>query len=401
MATLSDITLTNILAATTAPYWMMKPTDKGLAAMSRAPLFNHLRQAGRVITTDTFKTGLNLMNQTVSSVTELNTLEVSLTAEKVQMPGYIEYNMVTLNKLIKLTGDDLKLLEKSYNPPATQSMDAKARKAAMRKNVEKIGDQIMLRHFRVFNYDIERRLFGLSGSNFYGLTTFLNPSTGPSTSIGTGSQTLADLDVTVDRPLYVTASGGTGATGLGPDLTGSASIGYNEMMQWHTTLIQTQMYRKKPYNITVVSPKVYQQLAAIAERRITYNAPHSVKLPMWSLTSNNGSTDSTVPLYYYSSAVSLNGLPVLASPSCPDNYVWLLNTEDINIEIFQDEYANDIYKGEMKETEGIMRLYTRRLATTLDNWNDDALVLMRSAIQMSLNDVGCLAVIEFDSTSTS
>lgn len=395
-------TLTNVLSLVTAPYWAIDADYSAYQkVMSQSPTVAHLRSTGRVFNTDTMKTGFQIADQDASDPVVTAGLNVSAPNEYFTYPSAESYNLLHFQKKIVLTHDELVMVERMYKYISRQSKGAKNLKSDLRANVEMLRNKYMPKHFRVMYRAIEKGIFGNLtgyGTNFKGLKAFLDPSSGPQTI---GSTNLASLDAEDNQPLYITADGGTGAiSNLGETLTGSAAIDYAEMVKWITVLQQVQMMRGNPYNLIIVSPTVNRYLAHLAEKRIVYHAPYTTTVERWNADGN--AKVGGIPISSYSAKFSVNGLPVLVSPQCTSNNVWLINSDTLRLEFFvpEDKLAAMTSPAGKKSMEGLISVDARHTATTLSEWGDDVVMALQMFCQMSIDDPGSLAVINFDSTST-
>lgn len=399
MALLADVNLTNALAATTAAFWG-RDYDPTISIVNRSPYLNMLRARGRVFDTEAFKTGTQIYTQTIGSSTHVTNTTISATNEFLQIPTYLEYNLSGIQKKLILKKDQVQFLQAAGNP-LKSGKDAKKKEAYVRAGARDLRERFMALHFRQMMYDINASILtGTAGSAAKSLEDVISPSTGPSTSFE--GEDLTGLDVTINRPLWMAANTGTGATGIGPTLTGAATMTYAEMLKSVSYLIQTQQRRTVPYNLIIVGSTAYNYLSNLAENRIQYTAP-----PGFAVTQKN--VENTllgkggIPLQSHIAAITMNGIPVLEDPSNTDNNVWLLNTDTINLDVFDPEAKDGQYynNGPLADMEALIRVYARFTSTTASYWAEDAVVAMACYYQQVFNDFGAVGLVVFDSTSSS
>ena len=400
MALTADINMTNALAATTAAFWG-RVYDPTISIVNRSPYLNMLRARNRVFDTTAFKTGMQVFDQTIGSSTFVQTTSISATNEFFKIPTYIEYNLGGVQKKLVLTQDQIQLLDGPTGSIGTTALDKKKKDAYVREGATRLRERFMALHFRMMMYDMNRSLLAsVATSNAKSLQDVIDPTTGPSTDFE--GKDLTEFDVTVNKPLWVAASTGTGATGLGPALTGDSTMNYANMLKFVSYMQQTQEMRGSPYNLILVGPTTYNVLSNLAENRIQYQLDPRTSLTQKDVL-NTLMGKSGVPLQSHIAAVTINGLPVLSDPSVTDNYVWLLNTDAINLDVYDPAVSDGGYynNGPLVGKEALIRLYARMTATTLSEWGEAAVVALVSYYQQVFQDFGGVGLIVFDSTSTS
>lgn len=403
MANLADITLTNALAATTAAFWV-RESEQNIKPMSMANFLQLLRTNNRVFTTETFKTGTNIFDQDVSDATEVSSLTFTASNEFIQMPSYAEYNLVGLNKRIIFTKEQVRLLASMLNSLSDESSNKKKKDALVRRNARNLRDKVMAVHFRKLFKNFDQRLVtSVSGSSCKSLESVINPSTGPSSSFGgTSTVDLTDLDVTINQPYWVKATGGTGDTGFGITLTGDSTMDYAALAKWISLMLEAQAARGKKYTHIICRPKVRQTLAHLAENRIVYTMDAKEGLEPYDPT--KPPSKSGLHIQSYQSQLYVNGIPVVVDFNVgSDNYVWLVNIEELGVDIFEDRQGVEEFYPEdsaLRDVESLARVYARMCATTKSDWGDDAIAFITTYFQMTYDCFSSVGLIVFDATST-
>lgn len=401
MANTADITLTNALAATIGDY-LGRESDTKFDTMRATPYLRLLKERGRVFESDIFKVGANIFDQSFGSSTYVDSLTVSATNEFIKMPTYYEYNFGGVQKKIILTKEEVRLLKETLNIVKDGGLKDKKRSGFIRKNVRNLREKTFLGHIRKMFMDMNTSLINTTaGCNAKALDDVIDPVTGPNATFASSAVDLTALDVKVNQPLWVKASGGTGATGLGATLTGG-TMNYANSLMWLSKMQTVQSFRNGgDYNALLVSPTVRDFLAHLAENRIQYQLDPHVSLVRHDPKVVVGK--GGIPLDSYKSLVTVNGLPVVADPAVNDNYWWVLNTDCIELSTFDDQAMLDEYyvkDSPVMTEEAMIRVFARMCATTTSRWSDEAIVAMMGYYQQSFNDFSGIGLIVMDATST-
>jgi hypothetical protein len=394
-----DVTLNNALAATTAGFWGREFIPE-VGVYDQCPFFRLLRERNRIYTNDTFKTGVNIFDQSISDATEISGLQISSANEFFKMPTYVEYNLTGLNKKIVLTKEQARMLKNSLNIMKDQGRNDKRKIADVRKNCRDLRDKYMKLHFRKMYRNIDSSIISAGvATNCKSLHSVIVPGVGPNTAFSS-DVSLNDLSIDINRPLWMGANDGTGATGLGFTLTGAATMNYVELLRSIAMIQNAQEARGGKYNVILCSPYVKARLAEMAMNRIMFTADPRMRIDV--INPQATIEKGGLPLDTMNQVVIVNGLPVCADMNVTSNNVWLLDTDAISLEFFDDRAMTDEYYSDpqIRETEAIVRTYAAMTGVTLTQFNQVCVVAMVSFFQMAYDDFGGIGLVVFDSTST-